>query len=84
MLIFDEPTVGVDMGTRAALYLLIKQLAEAGKAIVVISSDLPEAMNIAHRLLVLAHGSISAELSGQDMTEDTVLKYFFDETGATL
>ena len=69
---------------RAALYLLIKQLAEAGKAIVVISSDLPEAMNIAHRLLVLAHGRISAELSGQDMTEDTVLKYFFDETGATL
>ena len=84
LLIFDEPTVGVDMGTRAALYLLIKQLAEAGKAIVVISSDLPEAMNIAHRLLVLAHGRISAELSGQDMTEDTVLKYFFDETGATL
>ena len=72
------------MGTRAALYLLIKQLAEAGKAIVVISSDLPEAMNIAHRLLVLAHGRISAELNGQDMTEDTVLKYFFDETGATL
>ncbi|WP_276717391.1 sugar ABC transporter ATP-binding protein [Pseudooceanicola nitratireducens] len=83
LIIFDEPTVGVDMGTRAALYLLIKQLAEAGKAIVVISSDLPEAMNISHRLLVLAHGRISAELSGDDMTEDQVLKYFFDETGAT-
>ena len=40
--IFDEPTVGVDMGTRAALYRLIQEIAEAGKAVVVISSDLPE------------------------------------------
>ncbi len=80
--IFDEPTVGVDMGTRAALYLLIKELAEGGKAVVLISSDLPEVMNLAHRMLVLAHGRISAELEGDDMTEDQVLKFFFDESGA--
>ncbi|TDK43155.1 sugar ABC transporter ATP-binding protein [Antarcticimicrobium luteum] len=80
--VFDEPTVGVDMGTRAALYLLIKQLAEAGKAVVVISSDLPEVLHLSHRMLVLAHGHISAELSGTEMTEDTVLKHFFDESGA--
>lgn len=81
--IFDEPTVGVDMGTRAALYLLIKGLAEAGKAVVLISSDLPEVLNLSHRLMVLAHGQITAELTGKDMTEDQVLKYFFDESGAT-
>ena len=81
--ILDEPTVGVDMGTRAALYLLIKELAEAGKAVVVISSDLPEAMHLAHRMIVMAHGRISAELTGDDMTEDTILKYFFDESGVT-
>jgi len=80
--IFDEPTVGVDMGTRAALYHLIKDLANAGKAVIVISSDLPEVMNLSHRLLVLAHGHITAELSGDDMSEDQVLKYFFDESGA--
>jgi ribose transport system ATP-binding protein len=80
--IFDEPTVGVDMGTRSALYLLIKQLAEAGKAVVLISSDLPEVMNLAHRILVLAQGAISAELSGENMTEDRILKHFFDESGA--
>lgn len=80
--ILDEPSVGVDMGTRTALYLLIKELAEAGKAVVVISSDLPEVMNLAHRLIVLAHGKITAELSGSDMSEDVVLKYFFDEGGA--
>lgn len=81
--VFDEPTVGVDMGTRAALYLLIKALAEQGKAVVVISSDLPEVLHLSHRMLVLAHGHISAELSGDEMTEDTVLKHFFDESGVT-
>ncbi len=84
IIIFDEPTVGVDMGTRAALYLLIKELAEAGKGVVIISSDLPEVMNLAHRMIVLAHGHITAELSGEQMTEDQVLKYFFDESGAKL
>lgn len=84
IIIFDEPTVGVDMGTRAALYLLIKELAESGKAVVVISSDLPEVMNLSHRMIVLAHGHISAELSGDDMTEEQVLKFFFDETGAKI
>ncbi len=82
VIIFDEPTVGVDMGTRAALYLLIKTFAESGKAVVVISSDLPEVMNLSHRMIVLAHGHISAELAGDDMTEEQVLKHFFDETGA--
>jgi len=82
--ILDEPTVGVDMGTRAALYLLIKELAEAGKAVVVISSDLPEVLHLSHRMLVLAHGHLTAELSGDEMTEDQVLKYFFDESGAKI
>jgi ribose transport system ATP-binding protein len=79
--IFDEPTVGVDMGTRAALYRVIKEIAEAGKAVVVISSDLPEAMNLAHRLLVFANGRVSAELSGTEIDENNVLKAFFDSEG---
>ncbi|WP_460275191.1 sugar ABC transporter ATP-binding protein [Celeribacter sp. ULVN23_4] len=78
--IFDEPTVGVDMGTRAALYLKIKALAEAGKAVVVISSDLPEAINLSHRLMVFANGFVSAELPRAEATEDTVLKHFFTES----
>ncbi|TMM51873.1 sugar ABC transporter ATP-binding protein [Sulfitobacter sabulilitoris] len=82
--IFDEPTVGVDMGTRSALYLLIKELAEAGKAVVVISSDLPEVLNLANRILVMAQGRLSAELTGADMTEEQVLRFFFDESGAVV
>lgn len=81
LFIFDEPTVGVDMGTRSALYRLIQELAEAGKAVVVISSDLPEVLNLAHRMIVLAHGHIAGELAGADMTEDQVFKLFFDESG---
>ncbi|MDW6020164.1 sugar ABC transporter ATP-binding protein [Mesorhizobium sp. BAC0120] len=77
--IFDEPTVGVDMGTRAALYRLIKEIAEAGKAVVLISSDLPEVMNLAHRLLVFSQGRISAELEGPSITEENVLKHFFTD-----
>lgn len=77
--IFDEPTVGVDMGTRSQLYLLIRDLTEAGKAVVVISSDLPEVMHLSHRLLVFANGRISAELEGGQITEDAVLRHFFAE-----
>ncbi len=82
VIILDEPTVGVDMGTRAALYRLIKEFTEEGKAVVVISSDLPEVMNLSHRMIVLSQGRISAELEGDEMTEDQILKYFFDESGA--
>ncbi len=81
--ILDEPTVGVDMGTRAALYRLIKEIAESGKAVIVISSDLPEVMNLAHRLLVFSNGKIAAELTGKHATEETVLKHFFSELRAT-
>ncbi|MEF2074302.1 sugar ABC transporter ATP-binding protein [Consotaella aegiceratis] len=76
--IFDEPTVGVDVGTRAALYRLIKEIAEDGNAVVVISSDLPEVMSLAHRLLVFANGHITAELEGEAIDEPTVLGAFFD------
>lgn len=79
--IFDEPTVGVDMGARASIYRLIRDLAEAGKAVVVISSDLPEVMNLSHRLVVFSHGRISAALDGDAISESAVLAHFFDEEG---
>jgi len=82
--IFDEPTVGVDMGARAAIYRLIRDLAEAGKAVVVISSDLPEAMNLAHRLLVFSHGRVVAALEGDAVTESAILAHFFDPLPSTM
>lgn len=80
--VLDEPTVGVDMGTRAQLYGLIKSLAESGKAVVVISSDLQEAMSLSHRLLIFSAGQISAELEGEEITEAAVLPHFFERRKA--
>jgi ribose transport system ATP-binding protein len=80
--IFDEPTVGVDMGTRAQLYRVIKSLAEGGKAVVVISSDLQEAMSLSHRLLVFSAGRISAELEGEEINEAAALSAFFERKKA--
>ncbi|HEY6517809.1 MAG TPA: sugar ABC transporter ATP-binding protein [Roseiarcus sp.] len=76
--VFDEPTVGVDMGTRAQLYRVIKSLAESSKAVVVISSDLQEAMTLSHRLLVFSAGEISAEFEGDEINEAAVLPHFFE------
>jgi ribose transport system ATP-binding protein len=78
LLVFDEPTVGVDVGTRAALYQVIKELCEAGAAVVVVSSDLPEVLHLSHRVYVMRHGRVAAELHGGEITEANVLAHFFE------
>lgn len=75
--VFDEPTVGVDVGTRAALYRLIQQLCEGGAAVVVISSDLPEVLHLSHRAYVMRLGEVAGELGGAAITESAVLSMFF-------
>lgn len=75
--LFDEPTVGVDVGTRSSLYLLIKRLCESGAGVVVISSDLPEVLHLAHRVYVMRRGAVVGELHGDDINETNVLNLFF-------
>jgi len=75
--VFDEPTVGVDVGTRSALYKLIKKLCEDGAGVVVISSDLPEVLHLSHRLYVMCRGEIAGELQGDAIDESRVLGLFF-------
>ncbi|MNR11409.1 Ribose import ATP-binding protein RbsA [compost metagenome] len=77
--IFDEPTVGVDVMTRAAIYRFFKELCEAGAAILLISSDLSEVMNLSQRLYVMREGKVVAELCGEDINEHSVLSHFFEE-----
>ncbi len=74
---FDEPTVGVDVGTRASIYRFIGRLCEAGAAIILISSDLPEITNLAHRAYVFAGGKVRAELPQGKLSEQEILPYFF-------
>ena len=83
VLIADEPTRGVDVGSKRAIYDLLVQMAQDGMGIIVISSELEEVLGLAHRVLVMRHGRISAELTGPDMTEGAVLAAAFAETSAS-
>jgi rhamnose transport system ATP-binding protein len=78
-LIADEPTRGVDVGSRRAIYDLITEQARAGLAVLVISSDIEEVLGLAHRVLVMRGGSLVAELVGAAMTEHDVLTAAFSE-----
>lgn len=75
--VFDEPTAGVDVGARADIYEAIKELAESGAAVLLISSDLPEVVNLVHRAYVVAEGRIAGEFAGPELTEENILPKFF-------
>ena len=68
ILIFDEPTRGIDVGAKAEIYRLLQSLAEAGKAIIVISSELPEVLRLAHRIAVMCEGRLTGILPGGPAT----------------
>ena len=63
VIIFDEPTRGIDVGSKYEIYLLIQQLAAAGKVIIMISSELPEVLGLADRVLVMHEGRITGEIT---------------------
>ena len=75
VLILDEPTRGVDIGAKREIYELIDELARAGKAVLVISSDLPEAIGISDRLLVMREGRIVHDMTSDRATEEEVMAY---------
>lgn len=74
LLILDEPTRGVDVGAKAEFYRLIDEIARSGKAVLLISSELPELLGLADRIVVLRDGRVSGELPGRDATEVSVLQ----------
>jgi ribose transport system ATP-binding protein len=73
VLLLDEPTRGVDVGARAELYRLIAELAETGVAIVLVSSEIPEVLGLADRVLVLREGKVLADRPAGELTEAGVL-----------
>jgi simple sugar transport system ATP-binding protein/ribose transport system ATP-binding protein len=78
----DEPTRGVDIGAKRAIYDFLVGLAEQGVGIVLISSELEEILGLAHRVLVMRRGRIAAELGDEAMTESAILAAAFAETAA--
>ena len=82
VLLADEPTRGVDVGAKLAIYELLVSLAEEGTAIVLISSELEELLGLAHRVLVMRAGRLAAELAGEAMTEAAILTAAFADRSA--
>jgi len=75
VLILDEPTRGIDVGAKREIYGIINELASEGTAIVVISSELTEIINICDRVCVVRNGSIAAQLTGSEINQEVIMKY---------
>ncbi|MEA5015322.1 MAG: sugar ABC transporter ATP-binding protein [Candidatus Limiplasma sp.] len=75
VLIFDEPTKGVDVAAKAEIYRLMEELVAQGKSIIVVSSELPEVMGISDRIYVMCEGHIAAELLPEEFNEEVLLNY---------
>jgi ribose transport system ATP-binding protein len=75
ILIFDEPTRGIDVGAKEEIYRLLNDLAQQGKSIIMISSELPEILRMAHRIVVMSEGRVTGELDSEDATQESVMHY---------
>ena len=75
ILLFDEPTRGIDVGAKAEIYALIERLAAEGRAIIVVSSELPEVLRVSDRVLVMREGRIAATIERADLTEEAIVAH---------
>jgi ribose transport system ATP-binding protein len=83
VLLLDEPTRGVDVGARSELYALVRDLADRGVAVVVVSSEIPEVLGLADRVLVIAEGAVVTEAPADALDEHRVLDLVMERTGHT-
>ncbi|WP_312856571.1 sugar ABC transporter ATP-binding protein [Phytoactinopolyspora halotolerans] len=75
ILIFDEPTRGIDVGAKEEIYDLLNSLAEQGKSIIMISSELPEVLRLAHRIVVMCEGRVTGILDNADADQEVLMDY---------
>ncbi len=75
IIIFDEPTRGIDIGAKEEIYRIMNQLVEQGKSIIMISSELPELIAMSDRILIMKNGALVGEVTGADMNEKRILEY---------
>jgi len=81
ILILDEPTRGIDVGAKYEIYCVINELAQSGKAIVIISSEMPEIIGICDRAYVISEGSIAGELAKGELTQEKIMKCIVSHNG---
>jgi len=73
LLIFDEPTRGIDVGAKSEIWHLMRELADQGKGILMISSELPEVIGMSDRIVVIHRGRVVGEIAGAQATEEQVM-----------
>jgi ribose transport system ATP-binding protein len=73
VLIFDEPTRGIDVGAKEEIYRLLNDLAQQGKSIIMISSELPEVLRMSHRIVVMSEGRVTGTLDAGEATQESVM-----------
>lgn len=71
----DEPTRGIDVGAKRDIYLLIGDLVKQGKAVVMISSEIPEVMGMSDRIIVMAEGRLTGELRRGEFSQERIMTY---------
>jgi ribose transport system ATP-binding protein len=74
ILFFDEPTRGIDVGAKNEIYKLLNTLASQGRAIVMISSELPEILRMSHRIAVMCEGRLTGELPAEGTTQEDIMR----------
>jgi ribose transport system ATP-binding protein len=75
IIIFDEPTRGIDVGAKSEIYKLMNDLIDQGKSIIMISSELPEILRMSHRIIVMCEGQVTGELSNKDANQESIMAY---------
>jgi ribose transport system ATP-binding protein len=73
VLIFDEPTRGIDVGAKQEIYHLLNELAAEGKSILMISSELPEILRMSHRIIVMCEGRLTGELTAAEADQEKIM-----------
>jgi len=81
VLLFDEPTRGIDVGAKSEIYHLIEELAAEGRTVIVVSSELPEVMRVSDRVVVMRNGRIAATLGRAELSEQAIVMHAVGETG---
>lgn len=77
ILIMDEPTRGIDIGAKSEIYNLMRKMTEQGMSIIMISSEMAEVMQVSDRILVMHEGSISGELTAEEVTRNNIMQAAF-------
>jgi ABC-type sugar transport system ATPase subunit len=75
VIILDEPTRGIDVGSKAEIYSIINDLAAEGAAIIIVSSDLPEIINMCDRTYVMSEGHVTGELSAEEFSQEKIMTF---------